>query len=101
MITSINKLPSDWNTKQRQSEEAARRVQSMLQRKQSLERMFKGLILTVVVLLLVSVVQGCCTVCPPVSQPTVFRPPSEIMQPVPTQYLLPENQQRKVRKVTS
>ena len=37
MITSINKLPNDWNTKLRQREEAARRVQSMLLLKQSLE----------------------------------------------------------------
>ena len=91
----MHKRPSGLSEKMNSSELAMLRASRMLLLKNNLERLMKGILLTLAVLLLVSVVQGCSTSPPLVSQPVVFRPPMELMEPAPTQYLLPENQRRK------
>ena len=61
-----------------------------------MKRFNRGLSIAVV-LLLASVAQGCSRQ-QVVMQPSVFRPSPATMVPAPTQYLLPENQQKKQSK---
>lgn len=75
-----------------QTYSATKRIKSMNAQASCL-RILSFLVMCIVAVLLLA--SAGCASQPPVPQVSVYRPPAPLMQIAPTQYLLPEDQQRK------
>ena len=74
---------------------ATKREEIMKRQRNSLKTLSQGVTFFLAALLLASV-GGCqSNPCVPVIQQQPYRPPPELMEPVPTQYLLPPQLQMK------